>query len=164
MAENVLTRKLGPLPTWGWVAVAGGGVVAYALWQRRQGANSSTAGNSTLTPPEILMFPPEQDADEGQDGNTPDRHHRRHHGRPGQVKIPNEVGKDYMEGAADLKKHGLNAERQTPFVGKIRSQSPHAGTKVRRNTTVDLRGKPWPLPWQSKPPSGTAAPNSHPVR
>ena len=84
MAENALTRKLGPLPTWGWVAIVGGGAVAYAVWERR---NTSTSGSGTAAanavPPVIEQFqlstPPEQDDD--LDDVDPARHHRRHRPR-----------------------------------------------------------------------------------
>lgn len=91
---NVFTRKLGPLPMWGWTAGAGVLVVGWAVYQRRKAsttaASSSTAGSSALTPPQVTQIydttqvttPPEQDHDTD-DGHTPDHHHRRHHHRPG---------------------------------------------------------------------------------
>ena len=45
MADNFLTRKVGPLPAWGWAA-AGAGV--YLIWRlRKSQAASSTASTST---------------------------------------------------------------------------------------------------------------------
>lgn len=42
---NVLTRKVGPLPTWAWLAIIGvGGAAVWYLWQRRQ--NSAAAASS----------------------------------------------------------------------------------------------------------------------
>lgn len=46
MADNVLTRKLGPLPTWGWLGIATAGFGAYYLYQSRK---NSTAASATST-------------------------------------------------------------------------------------------------------------------
>ncbi len=71
MAENVLTRKLGPLPTWVWVAIVAGLVLLYVVYEdRKSSAASKTAqkgaGNGEaagyLVPPYIwtyASFPPE---------------------------------------------------------------------------------------------------------
>lgn len=45
-AENFLTRKVGPLPAWGWVAVGAGVFVIYRLRKNSQAA--STAASSGL--------------------------------------------------------------------------------------------------------------------
>ena len=44
--ENVLTRKLGPLATWQWAAVAVGGYVLLRWWRNRQ----ASAATSSATP------------------------------------------------------------------------------------------------------------------
>lgn len=41
-----LTRKLGPLPTWGWAAVAVGGFVVYRFIKNRQSATTSATPTS----------------------------------------------------------------------------------------------------------------------
>jgi len=76
--ENVLTRRLGPLPTWAWVLIAAGLIVAWAWWRNRntqQPGPTDTSGqvpqfvNQTFTGPEPPEPPP-----------TPSRtkrHHRR---------------------------------------------------------------------------------------
>src|SRR6516165_6363978 len=46
MPENVLTRKLGPLATWQWAAVAVGGYVLLRWWRNRQ----ASAATSSATP------------------------------------------------------------------------------------------------------------------
>lgn len=40
---NFLTRKLGPLPTWGWMAIVLVLVVAYSFYKKQSSSNSSTA-------------------------------------------------------------------------------------------------------------------------
>ena len=41
--ENVFTHKIGPLPMWGWVAIVGGGLVAYRLYSNKNAAASTGA-------------------------------------------------------------------------------------------------------------------------
>jgi hypothetical protein len=48
MADNALTKKLGPLPRWGWAAVGGGILLAYLLY-RKYAAGSTTTGTTTAT-------------------------------------------------------------------------------------------------------------------
>jgi hypothetical protein len=45
---NVLTRKLGPLPTWVWVAIVSAIILAYVVIKQR-GSSSSTASGSGTT-------------------------------------------------------------------------------------------------------------------
>lgn len=42
--ENVLTHKIGPLPTWGWVAIAGGG---FLVWRWYSNKNAAASGATT---------------------------------------------------------------------------------------------------------------------
>ena len=47
---NVLTHKLGPLPTWVWIAVIGLGIVAWSWWKSKSAdaaSSASTASSST---------------------------------------------------------------------------------------------------------------------
>jgi hypothetical protein len=44
---NVLTKKAGPLPRWGWIAVGGGTYLAYRFLKARSAAASSTAASGT---------------------------------------------------------------------------------------------------------------------
>jgi hypothetical protein len=43
---DFLTRKLGPLPTWGWAAIAVGGFVVYRYLKNRQAASTSATPTS----------------------------------------------------------------------------------------------------------------------
>lgn len=43
------SHKYGPLPAWGWAALAGGGALVYWFWKRKQ--SSTTAGSTTATAP-----------------------------------------------------------------------------------------------------------------
>jgi len=45
---NVLTRKIGPLPTWAWLTLGLAGGVGYIWWRNRQNA-SATAADNTAT-------------------------------------------------------------------------------------------------------------------
>ena len=42
---NVLTRKIGPLPTWAWVAIVSVILIGYAYWRNKQ-SSSATADTS----------------------------------------------------------------------------------------------------------------------
>src|SRR5215469_3293984 len=73
---NVLTHKLGPLPTWLWIALAALIIVAWAYWRNRQASNASAANTSatgtsandvpqfvnqtytTVTPPSVNVTAP----------------------------------------------------------------------------------------------------------
>jgi hypothetical protein len=44
-----LTRKYGPLPAWGWLAVAGVGGYVYLKWRQSKAATSGTAGAGAST-------------------------------------------------------------------------------------------------------------------
>lgn len=52
-----LTRKLGPLPAWGWAALAGGGFIVFRYLKARQASSSTTpagtSSNVTATVPDI---------------------------------------------------------------------------------------------------------------
>jgi cytoskeletal protein RodZ len=41
-----LTRKVGPLPAWGWIALAIAGGVGFIWWRNRQAASSAAADNT----------------------------------------------------------------------------------------------------------------------
>jgi hypothetical protein len=66
MADNVFTRKIGPLPMWSWVAIIGGVVVVWALYeQHKQSSAAASSTSANTTPPQIDQFaitvPPEQE-------------------------------------------------------------------------------------------------------
>ena len=46
MADNLLTRKAGPLPTWGWMAIATGLALVFYLYEKHK-SGSSSANTST---------------------------------------------------------------------------------------------------------------------
>ena len=48
-AKAALTRKVGPLPVWGWAAVAVGGVAAYYLISKRSGSTTAATTNPVAT-------------------------------------------------------------------------------------------------------------------
>jgi len=45
--KGAFTGKIGPLPMWAWVAIIGGGIVAWSWWSNRQAASSSTSTTAT---------------------------------------------------------------------------------------------------------------------
>ncbi len=98
--ENVLTRKIGPLPTWGWVAIGGGGILAWAYFKRKKGGGGLFGGGKPgkhkhqegaggkpqafLVPPYVGVwtyqaFPPENEAPEK--GEPVAAHMRKRHRR-----------------------------------------------------------------------------------
>lgn len=144
MAENALTRPIGPLPTWAWVAIIGGGVIAYEWWVNRSSTTSSSS-TSALQPPYVIQTtPPEQtininDDDDGKKKSTKKK--RKHHPtRGGKVTVPNVVGQDEKMGASRLKKAGLSARESKPFTGRITRENPRAGSKVKKGSTITLSG------------------------
>ena len=44
---NFFTKKFGPLPGWGWAALAAVGAVGYMYWRNRQNAAAAAAGGDT---------------------------------------------------------------------------------------------------------------------
>jgi len=51
MADNVLTRKLGPLPTWAWMAILTGLAVAYYLYKKHQEEAAGASSAEQVTTP-----------------------------------------------------------------------------------------------------------------
>lgn len=50
MADNLLTRKLGPLPTWGWLGIVTGlGLVYYEYEKKKAGTATTAATTATST-------------------------------------------------------------------------------------------------------------------
>jgi len=45
--ENVFTHKIGPLPMWGWLAIAGGGLVAWRLYAGKNAATQAQQQGAT---------------------------------------------------------------------------------------------------------------------
>jgi len=52
--ENVFTRKIGPLPMWGWLAIVGGGIGAWALYSRKQAGQTTATGTSASQVPQFV--------------------------------------------------------------------------------------------------------------
>jgi hypothetical protein len=48
MAGNVLTRKVGPLPTWGWLAIATGAAGAFYLYEKHKQAGTGSVNASNV--------------------------------------------------------------------------------------------------------------------
>lgn len=46
-ADNIFSRKYGPLPGWGWALLAGGGALAFFWWRSRKAAEATTATSAT---------------------------------------------------------------------------------------------------------------------
>lgn len=82
--ENVLTHKLGPLPTWAWIAVAAAAVLAYSLYKGRTSAAQGTSVPSDQVPQFVnqtftTVTPPRITINEDSDDRTGAR---RHHPKP----------------------------------------------------------------------------------
>lgn len=141
--------------------IVGGAALGLALlyfwWKGRQAAAAAPAAAGTTAPGTVTGLntatfsawihdhtsSPDDD-DERKHGTRrhPDDDDRKNSRR--EVKVPGVVGKRYMQAAEEIRDAGLIAQRSSPYVGEVRSQSPHAGTRVRRGSVVMLRGKPWP--------------------
>lgn len=74
--KEALTRKIGPLPTWAWIAIVGAAVVLWAFWKNKQSA-AATSQSATVpdtTPPVIDQFqltsPPLQEDETDSGTNT----------------------------------------------------------------------------------------------
>jgi len=52
--ENVFTRKIGPLPMWGWLLIVGGGIGAWALYSRKQAGQTTATGTSASQVPQFV--------------------------------------------------------------------------------------------------------------
>ena len=48
--ENVFTHKIGPLPMWGWLAIAAGLLVAWRLYSSKNAATAAQQQGATTTP------------------------------------------------------------------------------------------------------------------
>lgn len=47
---NMFTRKYGPLPGWGWAALAAAGAVGYMWWRNRQATTAAAASTAGTAP------------------------------------------------------------------------------------------------------------------
>lgn len=81
--QNVLTRKLGPLPTWAWVVIAAGIVIALAWFKTRQGNKKQPDTGGAGQIPEFVnqtyttIQPPVAEKEDDDD----DKHRQHHRGR-----------------------------------------------------------------------------------
>jgi hypothetical protein len=56
-----LKKKVGPLPTWAWIALVGGGAGVYLLWKKSKEAKSTEEGSLPI-PSSFTANPPEGSA------------------------------------------------------------------------------------------------------
>lgn len=129
-----LTRKIGPVPIW-LIGLAGFG--AYWWWTHRTPAAAPAPTVVSVTGPAGPRGP------RGPAGTGPDRDRPPPRGESVGT-VPNVVGQKYRSGAERLADAGFRAQRSSPFVGTIESESPHAGSRAEKGSLVTLRGKPWP--------------------
>jgi hypothetical protein len=47
---GTFTTKIGPLPMWGWLAIIGGGLIAWRLYSNKQAASTSGSSADTSVP------------------------------------------------------------------------------------------------------------------
>jgi hypothetical protein len=146
-----LSRKIGPVPIWVIGLVAVGGYYWYTHYGPGKPAPAATTATTTTAGPEII----EVRGDRGPRGKTGPKGPAGP--EPAKIAVPNVVGKSYTQGGREIQRAGLIGQRSAPYVGKIQSESPHAGTRVERGTVVTLRGKPWKAPSRGAQPA-TAAP------
>lgn len=164
-----LKRKLGPQPTWAWMAEVLGLALAYALYkQRKAAATSSTPGTTasqagavpadqvpdviiqnelqgpgttgpTTTPPPVTV-PPNQPTPPVQPPKPPPPSPVQ------QVSVPNVTGQRANFAIGNLESQGLTwhettGARNPAHEYVVSSQSPAPGTKVARGSSVGLAYK-----------------------
>jgi hypothetical protein len=59
---NVFTRKIGPLPMWGWVSIVGGAIIVWAVYEHNKAGSTAAAATDTsasTTPPDVFMVSPD---------------------------------------------------------------------------------------------------------
>jgi hypothetical protein len=85
--DNVLTRKIGPLPTWAWTAIIAAVLLLFVFWrstknssqQQQPGTGKARGFGGSVTPPVAVQGSAAQDDDDDQDRG---KHHRRTAGGP----------------------------------------------------------------------------------
>lgn len=55
-AAGLFTERIGPLPMWGWVAVVGGGIIAWRWWSGRQAAGAAAASTGATAADQVPQF------------------------------------------------------------------------------------------------------------
>jgi hypothetical protein len=115
-----------------WIAyrkLSGGGSLLGGGGTTSGGGGTATSGNTTLDKGAVTVS-----VTQAQPGPPV-------HGKKAvQAKVPDETGKNYTQAAAALKKAGFNAQRTSPYVGKVTRMSPHAGSSVPKGTYINLSG------------------------
>lgn len=53
--KGALARKIGPLPTWAWVAIIAGAIVLYELYSSSSSSSSGTASTAQSTTPPVVV-------------------------------------------------------------------------------------------------------------
>ena len=122
---NVLTRKIGPLPTYGWVAIVGGGILVWAYFAHRNSSSSSQSSNQAnasdvpdfINQVPVSVYPPsapapsEEDVDNDVAGRNPN-------GRSPKVKHQfHIINKEHKDTADDKKKTAPGARTPTGHSG-----------------------------------------------
>ena len=118
---NVLTRKIGPLPTYGWVAIVGAGILVWAYFAHRNASSSSSQSSNTAnssTVPDFInqtyttVTPPPAPAPSAEDEDT-DVAGRNPNGRSPKVKHQfHQINKEH-EASTDKKKTAPGARKPT---------------------------------------------------
>ena len=155
---NVFTRKFGPLPGWGWAALAGVGAIVYMWWRNKQGANAAAAASTPDTTgavgddvqgqlatiqTEIQDLQGEQstDTDKDNDGSSgggvnpggPDRGgktRRTRHVSDGKRSL-NEIARSDHTSVADIVSASEAAHETEPRLDKLQAWARHPRTRCR---------------------------------
>lgn len=69
ISADDLTKKVGPLKLWQWIAIGGGGILAYYLYERYKSGSSSSSSSSSVDPATGLTYA--QEAQEEAEGINP---------------------------------------------------------------------------------------------
>jgi PASTA domain len=139
---GVLGRKLGPLAVWAWLAILTVGGVAYYLYAKsKSGSSSSTAADTSGTGSEtpssgVPDYVSQVTINQPQPASTPGNV------TTTDVTVPNTVGQPQEAAYAIISTAGLKPATTTPPIKGttiyVKSQSPAAGAKATKGSTVTL--------------------------
>jgi hypothetical protein len=54
--ENVFTHRIGPLPMWGWLAIAAGGLIAWRLYSGKSAAQTGALATTDTSASQVPQF------------------------------------------------------------------------------------------------------------
>lgn len=178
---GMMSSKILGIPTIVWVG--GIALIVYFLFFRNSsqsaGSPSTSGGGGTIDQSgttrvesgavqiTVTQNPQDNDGD-SDDGSGNPQPRPKPKPRTKKVTVPNVVGRTYAQAAPVITKAGLKPHKRFAFTGPVTSETPKAGSKVPRGSTVDVSGRPpgpgkgpGGPPMNGKPPIGKRKPPWH---